>query len=171
MSICEHFFTSGLRTRDYFVSFEKFYRKWKICPVLRSLIFICRWFILSTHIHKSVSSTTWKSNDFLRSTFSRWSLKTVHEPTPPSSGSKAELHVGYKAITSFLWHSSQQIKFLTFKSLFSSKNKLFNIIKKPQHKTELSIFIRLIKKKKHNTITKACHTLCFFFVSLRSIYK
>lgn len=27
------------------------------------------------------------------------------------------------------------------------------------------------KKKKHNTITKACHTLCFFFVSLRNIYK
>lgn len=38
--------------------------------------------------------------------------------------------------------------------------------------TELYIFIRLIYiYKKHNTITKACHTLCLFFVSLSTIYK
>lgn len=39
-----------------------------------------------------------------------------------------------------------------------------------RHRT-LGFYKTYKKKKKHNTITKACHTLCFFFVSLRNIYK
>lgn len=42
---------------------------------------------------------------------------------------------------------------------------------KTKHHNKVSLdFYKTYKKKKHNTITKACHT-SFFLVSLKNIYK